>query len=336
MGKKGNKFLISARNKDITLELLDLFGIKYFIRGKGAYTSIGRFIYLIKTDYFLIRQLKSFNPDICISLSSPYLSHAAFLLNKPCITFEDTELAHWVYRLYKPFSDCILTPSCFLKSLGKKQIFFRGYKELAWLNQKYFIADKLSLDQLSIIPPFIFIRFISRKNNHDKTRYGLTDLMKRNIITRLSTTTQIVVSTEKGMSILFPENEIHITPDKIHNILSNASLYIGESTTMAAEAAVLGVPAILLDNYGRGYTHELQEKYELIYRYSTSEASVESAICKAHEIIVDHEKEKWQNRRQLMLADKIDVTAFMVWFVENYPESVHIMRENPGYQDRFR
>jgi hypothetical protein len=30
-----------------------------------------------------------------------------------------------------------------------------------------------------------------------------------------------------------------------------------------------------------------------------------------------------------MLSDKIDVTAFMVWFVENYPESVKIMKENP-------
>jgi hypothetical protein len=37
-----------------------------------------------------------------------------------------------------------------------------------------------------------------------------------------------------------------------------------------------------------------------------------------------------------MLSDKIDVTAFMVWFVENYPESAKIMKENPDYQWRFR
>jgi hypothetical protein len=37
-----------------------------------------------------------------------------------------------------------------------------------------------------------------------------------------------------------------------------------------------------------------------------------------------------------MLRDKIDVTAFMVWFIENYPDSVNIMKENPEYQDRFR
>ena len=31
-----------------------------------------------------------------------------------------------------------------------------------------------------------------------------------------------------------------------------------------------------------------------------------------------------------MLKEKIDVTGFMVWFVEHYPESVRIMREDPA------
>jgi hypothetical protein len=37
-----------------------------------------------------------------------------------------------------------------------------------------------------------------------------------------------------------------------------------------------------------------------------------------------------------MLKEKIDVTAFLVWFIENYPESVRIMREDPDYQEKFK
>ena len=37
-----------------------------------------------------------------------------------------------------------------------------------------------------------------------------------------------------------------------------------------------------------------------------------------------------------MLSDKIDVTAFLTWFIENYPESKRIMKENPDYQYNFR
>jgi hypothetical protein len=32
-----------------------------------------------------------------------------------------------------------------------------------------------------------------------------------------------------------------------------------------------------------------------------------------------------------MLDDKIDVTAFYVWFIENYPQSVKMRKENPNY-----
>ena len=46
-------------------------------------------------------------------------------------------------------------------------------------------------------------------------------------------------------------------------------------------------------------------------------------------------KEIWQKRRENMLNDKIDVTAFMVWFIENYPESVEQMKINPSYQKHF-
>lgn len=47
-------------------------------------------------------------------------------------------------------------------------------------------------------------------------------------------------------------------------------------------------------------------------------------------------KEEWQRRRQKMLSEKIDVTAFMVWFIENYPDSVKVMKENPDYQYNFK
>jgi len=36
-----------------------------------------------------------------------------------------------------------------------------------------------------------------------------------------------------------------------------------------------------------------------------------------------------------MLKETIDVTAFFVWFVENYPESAKIMKDNPGFQNSF-
>lgn len=47
-------------------------------------------------------------------------------------------------------------------------------------------------------------------------------------------------------------------------------------------------------------------------------------------------KEVFQERRQKMLSEKIDYAQFLTWFIESYPESVKIMKENPDYQWRFK
>jgi hypothetical protein len=43
-------------------------------------------------------------------------------------------------------------------------------------------------------------------------------------------------------------------------------------------------------------------------------------------------KTEWARRREPLLQGKIDLTAFMVWFVENYPGSITKMKEQPAVQ----
>ena len=47
-------------------------------------------------------------------------------------------------------------------------------------------------------------------------------------------------------------------------------------------------------------------------------------------------KEEWIKKRDKFLEDMIDPTKFFVWYVENYPESKNIMKNNPDYQYNFR
>jgi predicted glycosyltransferase len=114
-------------------------------------------------------------------------------------------------------------------------------------------------------------------------------------------------------------------------------MYIGDSQTMAAEAAVLGTPSLRFNDFvGKlGYLEELEHKYGLTYGIKTAEP--EKLYQKIEELLhVTDLSEEWQRRKRKMLSEKIDVTAFMVWFVENYPESVVIMKDNPDYQYKFQ
>ena len=51
---------------------------------------------------------------------------------------------------------------------------------------------------------------------------------------------------------------------------------------------------------------------------------------------IDDLEDEFQKRRKKMLNDKIDVTAFLAWFLSNFPKSNAIMKENPSYQYNFK
>ena len=126
-------------------------------------------------------------------------------------------------------------------------------------------------------------------------------------------------------------------------MMAFASLYIGDSQTMAAEAGVLGVPFVRFNDFvGRiGYLRELEDVYELGYGIHASVLPDDSPIRKTDGSIQPNGTEAlyqaveqlvamdaaerravYQQRRQKMLSDKIDCAKFLTWFIENYPKSV--------------
>ena len=54
--EKGHEFLITARNKDVTIQLLDHYKIDYYNRGKGHGNIIGKILYLLKTNFMFSSQ----------------------------------------------------------------------------------------------------------------------------------------------------------------------------------------------------------------------------------------------------------------------------------------
>jgi hypothetical protein len=70
---------------------------------------------------------------------------------------------------------------------------------------------------------------------------------------------------------------------------------------------------------------ELEKTYDLLYTFTDSDAALEKAV----EILNDAKsKEKWMVKRDRLLKEKIDVTAYMIWFIENYPNSLIIDGKN--------
>jgi predicted glycosyltransferase len=337
MEKKGHVFFVSARDRSIIFSLLDKFGIFYFNRGKGADNILGKLFYMFVTDFKLLFKALKFKPDVFISFASPYAAQTAWLLRKPHIVLDDTEHARFGHLFYKPFSKVFLNPSCFQKDFGRRQISFKSYSELFYLhpNQlsnhpKIFVLQGLSENE-----KFVLFRFVSWKANHDIGHSGLDLQTKKKLIDILTEKNyKVFISSEaENTDPSFEKYMIRISPDLIHQVMDNAQLLVTEGATMASECAMFGTPAIYVNSLDAGTLREQEDRYHLIHGFRSSAG----VLGKVSELINTPDlKSIYKLRRDKMLAEKIDLTAFLVWFVENYPDSFKIMKDYPDYQDRFR
>ena len=129
----------------------------------------------------------------------------------------------------------------------------------------------------------------------------------------------------------------------MHHVMAFASLYIGDSQTMAAEAGVLGVPFVRFNDFvGRiGYLRELEDIYHLGFGIKASApGSVDQLCARVSELVEMNPAERhevYQSRRQKMLDEKIDCAKFLTWFIENYPASVkEVKAANDAFWSRFK
>jgi len=216
---------------------------------------------------------------------------------------------------------------------------YAGYHELACLHPNRITPDEGVLNGLGVDEndKCVIMRFVSWKATHDTGHEGISLENKIRAVREFEKYAHVFVSSEAELPNDLQQYKMPIAPDRMHDALAYASLLFGESATMGSEAALLGTPAIYLDNVGRYYTRDQEAHYGLIFNFTESENDQSRAIEKGVEILKNIDAKKlWKSKRTKMLHDKIDVTAFMIWFVEHYPDSFRIMKANPEYQDRFK
>ena len=338
MHKKGHEVFFTAREKELEIDLLAKYGFKFTSFGKKYKSTFGKIFGLLEFDVKMFLTAIKFKPDIFLSHGSIYAAQVAWLMRKPHISFEDTFNFEQI-NLYRPFTSAILTSTYTHPYLGRKNIRYSGYHELAYLHPKKFKPDKKIFKELNLgdDEKYMLLRFVSWEASHDVGHDGITIENKLGAVQKFGKYAHVFISSEKELPEELKRYKINLSPDRMHDVIAFASLIYGESATMVSEGAVLGIPGIFIDNTGRYYTAEQEQCYGLVFNYSESLDDQEASIKKGVDILKDDSAEKnWRRKMIKMLKDKIDVTAFIVWFVENYPDSVNIMKEKPDYQLRFK
>mgnify|MGYP003681934694 CR=1 FL=1 len=119
----------------------------------------------------------------------------------------------------------------------------------------------------------------------------------------------------------------------MHEVLSSAKLLFGESSTMSSECAMLGVPSIYIDNEGRSYTDEEEEKYEIVFNFNEDDNDIEKSIIEGLEIL--RSDRDYQMNRLTILSEKISFTDYIVWVIDNYPQSIGKLKGDIEFQNNF-
>jgi len=334
MENNGHKVLITTRQKEVEVQLLQAYKLDYKLLGPHYKKKLLKGFSLIKYSLLVYLEARKFKPDVFLSHGSIYAAWVSKFLKKPHISFEDTGNNEQV-RLYLPFTDVVLTSSVFPKEYGVKQIRYLGHHETAYLYPHYFnpndsIYKYLKIDKNT---KYAIIRFIAWNASHDIGQSGMNNKLKKEVIEMLEMNGyRIFISSEAKLPEKYSKFQISIPPEMMHDALYFADIFVGEGATMAMEAGVLGTASFYVNSLVRSYCQDL-ESFGLCSNFSNSEGVLE----KLEKVIQTEDmKGVYRKRASIFLSQKIDVTAFTVWFIENYPESVSIMRENPNYQLRFK
>jgi len=319
--KKNNDVIILARDHGCTCELLSKYNLMYTTYGKASSTKFGK---ILQLPYQLIKCfdfIKRFEPDILIGggLIEGYISA---ILHKPLIAFWDADLGSGLYLQHlKSLMTVIVTPSCFRIDLGNKQVRIQGYKELAYLHPNIFKPDPSIYTELGISSheQFTILRFGSFEAVHDVNRTGFSASDKWRLVEELNKHTRVFISAEGNLPADLKKYKLPTAHHRIHHVLYFANLLIGDTGTMAWEAAVLGTPAVICASFTPYFGNfiELEQEYGLLYCFQQAD----KALVKALELIRQPDlKEHWAVKRERLLNDKIDVAQFFTSFLENYPK----------------
>lgn len=325
--RDGHQVYILIRKKDILEELLQQSGMPYTnILPSGRKSPFTLILRLWRVFWFAIRN----RVDVLVG-STPEVAQVAWLLGRRSVVMaeDDASIVPQFIKAVKPFCDQYLSPvSCNNGPLEKKTTHYEGFHKLAYLHPNRFAPNPAVVDQyFPHDQSYFLLRFAQLNAYHDISAHahGITNEVALRLVELLSPYGNMYITSERPLPPELEPFRLNINPLDIHHVMAFATLYIGDSQSMAVEAAMLGTPSIRFNDFaGRiGVLEELEHKYGLSYGIPSDKP--EQLYQKITELLdLKDLRGEFQKRRETMLNDKIDVTTFFVEAIEKLaPDGLH-------------
>jgi len=314
---RGHEFMVTSRHKECAVDLLDAFGISHHILSSRRQGLVGKASELaVRTAKFL-KLARPFDPDYMLSMTGPVIAAASPFLRARTLVVHDNEVPRLINRAIARLSDAYMVPRGFTDDVGSSQVRFEGYSQLAYLHPNVFTPDMDVVRKHGLIAdsPLYVVRFVEMDAYHDVGERGFSYAAKVELIRRLATKGRVVITSEEALPEEFQKYQLAIPFEDVHHVLAYADLLIGESCTMASEAAVLGTHALWIARTWRGVINDMSQRYGLVHHFSDDQA--DAAIARAEELIARPDlKADARTRADRLLSENVDLTQWLIDYVE--------------------
>lgn len=256
--ERGDELLVLSRHKDVTCDLLDEFGIAHIPVTTASKGLLGLGSELLKRSFATWRYARRFCPDVMVGFGGVSISHAGKLLGVPALSFYDTENATLQAKVTWPFITHVYVPENYTSNLPEGRFTkLPGAKELSYLHPAGFTPDREKAIAAGLDPAQdnYLVRLVAWNANHDIGKEGWDESTLRAVIKQLPG--RVHISSEVSLPADLEPLLYRGKFSEIHHLMGCCRLFVGESASMAAEAAVLGVPSVYAADFRLGYIDEL-------------------------------------------------------------------------------
>lgn len=321
---KGHRLYYSVRDIPIAKRLMEHYGMTPWLDlGEKKDSLAGKAWTVVRQDAHILHFVRKKHIDIGLSCGL-VLSQVSQLTRMRSFVFDDDDddAEPLVVKYSHPYSAAVFTPDCIHRKTPKA-VYYAGTHELAYLHPHRFTPDPSVLQRAGIQngERFFIMRFVALKGHHDVGQQGLTMEQKKALVELLKPHGRVIITSERAIEPEFEQYRLPVPPEDIHSLMAYSSMFLGDSQTMTSEAAILGVPALKCNTFaGRlSVPNMLENRFDLCYAFTPDcfdemYHRIGQLLSKPQDAL----RYEWNQKRQRMLNELVDPTAFFLNYIENH------------------
>lgn len=306
---RGDEVLVTAREKDVALPLLNAHGIPHVTLSRLPDRRWMLVSELLLRVAKLVAIGRRERPDVLLSIMGPTVVVAGKLLGVPSVVYYSNESAGPVNWLAQRLATRYLVPDSFRGPTAHRVERVASFQEWAYTSPDRYVpaVDVRGALGLREDERYFVVRLVSWQSIHDVDAHGIDD--PRRLIDALRPFGRVFVSSERPLPPDLAEHALRLPVERMIDVLAQADLYVGESVTMATEAAMLGTPSVYVSDSFRGVSDALQKEHGLCLNFLRLDEAMPDILALAADAGA---KATWGERRAAFARRTEDFTTMIL------------------------